>query len=239
MLPNWTDDILKLKLLFVSLCFLFSLSINIQDEHYSVKQTKMIWKRSFFPVHAKMDGHSAFSQFTKQPLKWEWIIIDSRSLLVKQEALEEHQMTIMWLRHRYCNCVFMHMDVPERCHWLTAVIGEKQHDVDTQTRVSFSLHIWRIWTEKIKARLFHRRGRWENARVEQQIYTYCTLFSARVGSVKRTRHLLWIGNKPQPAEMISQGFSMSLDEGVQINYEVIFFCCCCCFFNHCSQCFVW
>lgn len=56
----------------------------------------------------------------------------------------------LWLRHRYCNWVFMHMDVPERCHRLTAVSGEKQHDADTQTRVSFSLHIWRIWTEKKK-----------------------------------------------------------------------------------------
>lgn len=114
----------------------------------------------------------------------------------------------------------MHMDVPERCHRLTAVSSEKQHDADTQTRVCFSLHIWRNWTEekkkrkKEKARLFHRRGRLENARVGQQIYTYCTPFSARLGSVKRLGHLLWIGNEPEPAAMISQGFTVASDEQV-------------------------
>lgn len=176
----------------------------------------MIWRLSCVPVHAKIDGRSTFSQFTKQPLKWEWIIIDSLLLLVKQKALEQRQITTMWLQHRYCNCAFMHMDVPERCHRLTAVSGEKQHGVDTQTRVSFSPHILRIWTEqkRKKARLVHRGDRWENARVGQQIYTYCTLFSASLGSVKRPRHLFWIGNKPEPAAKISQGSSRSSDKGV-------------------------
>lgn len=133
----------------------------------------------------------------------------------------------LWLRHRYCNWVFMHMDVPERCHRLTAISSEKQHDADTQTRVSFSLHIWRIWTEKKKkARLFHGRGRWENARVGQQIYTYCTLFSARLGSVKRPRHLLWIGNNPEPAATISQEFTVSSDKGIQIHSEGNLVCRC-------------
>lgn len=162
----------------------------------------MIWKLSFVFGRAKMDGHSTFSQFTKQLLKWEWIIIDCLSLLVKQQALEQHQIRTMWLQHRYCNWVVMHMDVPERCHRLTAVSGKKQYDVDTQTRVSFSLHFWRIWTEKIEVRLFHRRGR-----VGQQIYTYYTPFSARLGPVKRPRHLCWIGDKPQPAAVISNGFT--------------------------------
>lgn len=80
--------------------------------------------------------------------------------------------------------------------------------------------------KKKKARLFHRRGRWENARVGQQIYTYCNPFSDRLGSVKRLRHLLWIGNKPEPAETISQGFTVSSGERVQTHSEwnlVIFF----------------
>lgn len=149
----------------------------------------------------------AHFQFPKQPLKWEWIIIDSLLLLVKQEALQQHQIMTMWLQHRYCNWGFIHMDVPERCHRLVTVSSDCWHPDPCQIQSPYLEDL-----NGKKAWLFHKRGRWENARLGTQIFTYSIPFSASLGSVKWPRHLLCIGKKKDPTALISQGFSMSIPD---------------------------